>query len=126
MNIQRLKNGKGLIYGHDPKRIECDIKGVLKIGSAEINISGEEIMPVLVNGSSGERKATFTSELGHIYDLGKVTIKAGRLVSPSQATIEKVEMQCRIDLLEDRCKAMEEKLLELSNIFDTNSLNFLI
>ena len=126
MKIQRLKNGKGLIYGPDPKRIECDIKGVLKRGSTEVSISGEEIMPVLVNGSSGEHKAIFTSELGHEYDLGKVTIKAGRLASPSQATIEKVEMQCRIDLLEDRCQAMEDKLIELSNIFDTNSLNFLI
>lgn len=126
MKIQRLKNGKGLIHGLDAKRIECDIGGVLKIGSTEINISGETIMPVLVNGSSGEHTASFTSELGHVYDLGKVKIRAGRIVSPSQSEIEKVEMQCRIDTLEDRCEAMEKKILELSHIFDTNSLNFLI
>ena len=126
MKLQILKSGKGLIYGPDAKRIECDIPGVLKIGSAEINVSGESIIPVLVNGSSGELTASFTSELGHVYDLGKVKIRAGRIVSPSQSDIKNVELQCRVDLLEDRCKAMEDKLLELSNIFDTNSLNFLI
>ena len=126
MKIQILKNGKGLIYGPDSKRIECDIKGVLTIGSAVIDVSGESIMPMLVNGSSGEHMASFTTELGYVYDLGKVKIRAGRIVSPTQSEIEKVELLCRIDLLEDKCKEMEDKLVELSNIFDTNSLNFLI
>ena len=128
MKIQLFKNNKGVIFGQDAKRIGCGIPGTLTIGTAEVNISADDeaIMPVLFNGSSGEYKATFTSTLGHTYELGKVSIKGGRIVPPSQNAVEMMELRCRADVLEDEVESLKEQILELRSIFDTNSLNFLI
>lgn len=128
MKIQTFKNGKGLIYGTDAKRVSCDIAGTLSIGTAQISISpgAEEIMPVLFNGCTGEYNATFTSVLGNVYELGKVQIRGGRIVPPPQIAVELMELRCRVDALESKCEALEEENRELRNIFDTNSLNFLI
>ncbi len=128
MTIQVFKNNKGLIYGTDPKRISCDINGTLQIGSAEVNISAETetIMPVLFNGSNGTYRATFVSALGHTYELEKVAIKAGRIVPPSQTSVELMELRCRVEALEAECETLREEVRNLGNIFDTNSLNFLI
>lgn len=121
MKITTFKNMKGLIHGGDPKRMGCDKTGVLKIGKAEINISpGEDsIMPMLFNGCSGDYEATFTTSSGVVYRLEKVAVRGGWIAPPPPATVELMELRCRAD-------AAEEKLEELSNIFDTNSLNFLI
>lgn len=128
MTIQTFKNGKGLIHGTDPKRIGCDKGGVLKVGNTEISISPgtESIMPVLFNGCTGEYKATFTDERGTVYDLAKVTVREGRIVPPPQTAVEFMELRCKLDSLEEMCNGMQEQIRELSNIFDTNSLNFLI
>ena len=121
MKITTFKNMKGLIHGSDPKRIGCDVAGVLKIGKVEINISAEEdsIMPLLFNGCSGDYEATFTTKNGKVYKLEKVAVRGGWIQSPPPTTVELMELRCRAD-------RAEEKLEELSNIFDTNSLNFLI
>ena len=121
MKITIFKNMKGLIHGSDPKRIGCDVAGVLKIGKVEINISAEEdsIMPLLFNGCSGDYEATFTTKNGKVYKLEKVAVRGGWIQSPPPTTVELMELRCRAD-------RAEEKLEELSNIFDTNSLNFLI
>ena len=128
MRIQLFKNGKGLIHGDDSKRIGCGIEGTLRIGTAEVNIAPnkEIIMPLLFNGSSGTYAATFTSVIGCVYQLERVTIKGGRIVPPSQTSVELMELRCRADALEDRCNCLETEVRELKNIFDTNSLNFLI
>ena len=128
MRIQTFKNNKGLIYGSDPKRICCDLNGTLRIGTAEILISAESetIMPVLFNGSSGTYSATFTSAIGNVYELENVSIKAGRIVPPSKTSVELMELRCRTEAMETEFEAMKEELRQLSNIFDTNSLNFLI
>ena len=128
MRIQTFNNGKGLIHGSDPKRIGCDIAGILKIGAVEVNITpeSESIVPVLFNGSTGTYQATFTSASGCVYNLERVSIKGGRIMSPSKEAIELAEMRARIDDLEAECESLREKTRELSNIFDTNSLNFLI
>ena len=121
MKITTFKNMKGLIHGGDPKRIGCDKAGVLKIGKTEVNISpGEDsIMPMLFNGCTGDYDATFTTPGGEVYKLEKVAVRDGWIKSPPPTTVELMELRLRAD------KA-EEKLEELSNIFDTNSLNFLI
>lgn len=121
MKITTFKNMKGLIHGGDPKRMGCDKAGVLKIGKAEINISpGEDsIMPMLFNGCSGDYEATFTTSSGVVYKLEKVAVRGGWIAPPPPTTVELMELRCRAD-------AAEEKIEELSNIFDTNSLNFLI
>ena len=128
MKIQRFKNGKGLIHGSDSKRICCDIEGTLKIGTAEINISpgAENIMPLLFNGCSGTYNATFTTVIGTVYELEKVSVKGGRIVPPSPLSVELMELRCTAEALEARCESMENEINELKNIFDTNSLNFLI
>lgn len=128
MKIQFFKNGKGLIHGDDPKHISSDIEGTLKIGTAEIKIvpGVESIMPSLFNGYTGYYEASFISSIGNIYEIEKVAIKGGRIVPPSQTTIELMELRCRADVLESAIEAMAQKILELDNIFDTDSLNFLI
>lgn len=121
MKIATFKNMKGLIHGGDPKRIGCEVAGTLKIGTTEISISpGEDaIMPLLFNGCTGNYDATFTTKGGAVYTLEKVEVRDGRIKPPSPTTVEIMELRLRAD-------AAEEKLEELSNIFDTDSLNFLI
>lgn len=121
MKITTFKNGKGLIHGPDPKRIGSDVAGILKIGKVEVNISAGEdaIMPLLFQGCTGDYDATFTTTGGKVYNLEKVAVRDGWIKPPSPTTVELMELRCRAD-------AAEEKIEELSNIFDTNSLNFLI
>lgn len=128
MKIQTFKNGKGLIYGPDSKRIGCDIAGTLKIGTTEISISAEAkaIMPLLFNGATGNYNGTFTDKDGKVYILEKVEVKGGRIAPPPPVTVEIMELRCRVDEAESMCERMDEKLKELASIFDTNSLNFLI
>lgn len=128
MKIQTFKNNKGLIYGTDLKRIGCDKSGTLKIGSNEISISSdkESILPVLFNGVSGVYKATFTDSYGAVYELANVTIRGGRIVPPPENAVEFMELRCRVETLEELCEKIQDQIRELSNIFDTDSLNFLI
>jgi hypothetical protein len=121
MKITTFRNMKGLIHGADSKRIGCDIAGTLKIGNTEINISpGEDaIMPLLFNGCTGDYEGTFTTKAGIVYKLEKIEVRDGRIKPPSPVTVELMELRLRTD-------RAEEKLEELSNIFDTNSLNFII
>ena len=128
MRIQTFNNNKGLIHGTDLKRIGCDKEGTLKIGITEISINpeAESIMPILCNGCSGTYSATFTSVLGNVYELEKVMVKGGRIVPPPQTSVELMELRCRVDALEAECESLKDQIRELANIFDTNSLNFLI
>ena len=128
MKIQLFKNDKGIIHGLDPKRITCDIGGVLKIGSAKITVepSVENIFPLLFNGATGKYRASFTSEIGTEYELAVVTVKGGRVLPPTETALEMAELRSTLEYLEDRCAKMEEDIENLKNIFDTNSLNFII
>lgn len=128
MKIQTFKNLRGLIYGSNPKRIKCDKKGVLKIGTTEINIQSEkdEIVPLLFHGCSGEYAAEFTDENGKNYVLENVIIREGRIAPPSKTDMEIMELRCRAETLERENEALKQEIQELRNIFDTNSLNFLI
>ena len=113
MRVQTFKNMKGLIHGEDPKRIGCDREGVLEIGNREkIRIAPKEdsILPLLFHGASGDYKATFTDKHGHIYDLGKVAIRGGRIAPPSPTAVEIMELQCRADAAEDECAALRQKI----------------
>ena len=121
MKISTFRNMKGLIHGPDPKRIGCDKAGTLKIGNTVISISpGEDsIMPLLFNGCTGDYNGTFTTSAGVVYTLEKVEVRDGWIKPPSPVVVELMELRLRAD------KA-EEKIEELSNIFDTDSLNFII
>lgn len=128
MKIQTFNNMRGLIHGSDPKRIGCDKAGVLKIGNTEISISPgtDSIMPQLFNGCTGECKAFFTDSEGRVYELEKVAVRGGWITPPPPATIELMELRCRLDAAEEKNEFLSEEIRELRNIFDTNSLNFLI
>lgn len=128
MRIQLFKNNKGLINGSDKMRIGCDVAGKLVIGTIEIVIPPDEeaVLPSLYNGVSGEFYAKFTSVIGNEYDLGKVSVQGGRLVPPHPIAVELAELRHRVDTLEAECEALREENTRLANIFDTNSLNFLI
>ncbi len=128
MKITLFNNMKGLIHGNDPKRIGCDKDGTLKIGATEVSISSkaDAIMPLLINGCSGDYEATFTDSLGAVYTLEKVAIRGGRIAPPSDVSMELMELRCRTDVAEEECERLREEIRELKNIFDTNSLNFLI
>lgn len=128
MIITTFKNTKGLIHGKDPKRIGCAVDGVLKIGTTEISVSatGESIMPLLFHGATGDYEATFTDKHGKVYHLEKVAVRGGRIAPPDPMVVEMMELRCRADALENECEALREENERLSNIFDTNALNFLI
>ena len=127
MKIALFNNRKGLIYGGDPKRICCDKEGVLKIGITDISLTaGDNIMPLLFHGATGNYDATFTDSSGNIYVLDTVTVQAGRIVAPSETKAEIMELHCLLDLANDKADRLQAKINELENIFDTNSLNFLI
>lgn len=128
MKIQIFKNDKGVIHGLDPKRITCDIGGVLKIGTAKIDVKPdtENIFPLLFNGATGKYRASFTSDIGTVYELAVVTVKGGRVLPPTETALEIIELRSTIDYLEDKCEKMEAEIDELKHIFDTNSLNFII
>ena len=121
MKITLFKNMKGLIHGSDPKRMRCDVRGVLKIGTTEVNIIPTEpsVMPILFQGCTGNYDATFTTATGEEYRLKKVAVRGGWIQPPPATTVELMELRCRAD-------AAEEKIKELSEIFDTDSLNFII
>ena len=128
MKIQTFNNMKGLIHGKDPKRIECDRDGILKIGDTEIVVSqgGDSILPVLFHGATGDYDATFTDEQGNTYALDKVKVRQGRITPPPTTTVELMELRVRVDALEREIAILSGKTEDLGNIFDTNSLNFLI
>ena len=119
---------KGLIHGSDPKRIECDKEGVLRIGTTEIGIAPclPSIMPLLFHGADGDYEATFTEVTGSVYNLGKVAVRGGRIAPPTPMASEIMELRCRLDEAEEERDALRAKIKDLENIFDTNSLNFLI
>lgn len=127
MKIQTFKNKTGLIYGGDQMRIGGKTEGVLKIGNTEIGIIPEtdSILPLLFNGCTGEYHATFTDSSG-VYDLGKVTVRGGRLTPPHPMAVEIAELRVRAEAAEEECKSLREQIRILGEIFDTNSLNFLI
>lgn len=128
MQIQTFSNMRGIIHGRDPKRIDCEKSGVLKIGNTEINVvqGGDSIMPMLFHGATGDYDATFTDEDGGIYELDKVKVRNGRISPPAPVKVEMMELRCRTDAIEAECKALRESIEFLGKIFDTNSLNFLI
>lgn len=128
MTITTFKNMKGLIHGKDPKRIGCDKDGVLRIGQTEVSISSnaESILPLLINGATGDYEATFTDICGRVYTLEKVEVRGGRIAPPSPVAVEFMELRCRADVAEQECERLREEIADLKNIFDTNALNFLI
>lgn len=83
-------------------------------------------MPVLFNGVSGVYKATFTDSDGGAYELANVTVRGGRISPPPENAVEFMELRCRTEAIEALCEEIQKQIRDLSNIFDTNSLNFLI
>jgi hypothetical protein len=127
MKITLLMNMRGLIHGNDTRRIGCDTEGTLKIGTTEVSIlNGESIMPTLFHGATGDYNATFTDKYGRVYTLEKVAVRGGRIAPPPPTTVELMELQYRADKAEKERDDLREEIEELRNIFDTNSLNFLI
>lgn len=128
MKITTFNNMKGLIHGSDPKRIGCAVDGVLKIGKTEVSISSkaDSIMPLLINGGTGDYDATFTDICGRVYTIEKVAVRGGRIAPPTPVEVELMELRLRTDAAEQECERLREEIRDLKNIFDTNSLNFLI
>lgn len=125
MRIQTFKNKKGLIYGEDASHITCDKDGELRIGSTVVLIYAgrESIFPTLPNG---DYKAIFTTTDGNVYELERVSVRAGRVLQPPETTLELMALRIRLDDIETVCDTLIAKVRELDNIFDTNALNFLI
>ena len=127
MNIQLFLNKKGLIYGGDNKRIYCESPGILKIGGFEITVSGNDcIMPQLFYGASGDYEATYTTNEGEVYRLEKVAVRNGRILPPPSSALELMDLRIRADEAEKERERINARIEDLSNIFDTNSLNFII
>ena len=128
MKITTFNNMTGLIHGADPKRIGCDMIGVLTIGSTEISIApgSDSILPLLANGGTGNYEAVFLAKGGTLYDLGIVEVRNGRIAPPPPHAVEIMELRVRADEAEAKFKMLFDEVQRLANIFDTDSLNFLI
>jgi hypothetical protein len=128
MKITTFNNMKGLIHGGDPKRIGCEQSGVLRIGTTEVIIStgADSIMPLLFHGGTGDYDATFTTTDGLVYNLEKVEVRNGRIAPPPPTAVEMMELRLRADNAERKYSALLDEVHRLANIFDTDSLNFLI
>lgn len=128
MKITLFNNKKGLIHGDDSKRIGCEKNGILKIGMTEIAITSkaDSIMPLLFNGCTGRYDAVFTDHEGTVYHLERLEIRGGRIMPPSDVAMELMSLRCKMDSMEKEIEALRAENAELKNIFDTNSLNFLI
>ena len=111
MRVQLSKMGKGLIHGDDPRRIECDRDGILTIGAVKIAITkGEAVaMPVLANGAAGVYNATFEAK-SQTFNLGKVTVRGGKIVAPSQTEVDLIELRCLVEYLEAICDDLRARL----------------
>lgn len=126
MRIQLFLDKTGLVYGDDAKRIFCDVEGILKIGTTDIIVTEKDsVLPPLFYGASGVYDATFTSNEG-TYNLGKVEVRNGRISSPSPTLVEFAKVRHRADEAEKERNQMKADIEDLKNIFDTNSLNFII
>ena len=128
MKITTFNNMKGLIHGADPKRIGCDMVGVLTIGCTEISITPESdsILPLLANGGTGNYEAVFLAKGGALYDLGIVEVRNGRITPPPPHAVEIMELRVRADSAERKYKMLYDEVQRLANLFDTDALNFLI
>jgi len=127
MKITLFKNGKGLIHGSNAKRVSSDTGGTLKIGANEMDVKpGENIMPLLSHGATADYNAMFTDCEGKAYNLGTVAVRSGRISPPSATAVEIMELRCKTEILEAENESLHNEIEELRNIFDTNSLNFLI
>lgn len=128
MKITTFSNMKGLIHGSNPKRISSDKDGVLSIGQLEFHIvaDAETPLPILFDGGTGDYEATFTDNQGAVYDLDKVAIRGGRIAHPSPLVVELMELRSKAEASDREIESLREEIQELKNIFDTNSLNFLI
>lgn len=128
MKITLLKQHKGMIHGIDPKRIECASEGTLTIGHTQIAVAEgvSSILPQLFYGGTGVYKASFTDKSGRVYELEPVTVKGGRIQPPPPTSIEILDLRCRAEEADADRDKLREKITELENIFDTNSLNFII
>jgi hypothetical protein len=128
MIITTFRNNKGIIHGEDQKRVTSDIDGVLKVGTTEITVSseGESILPLLYYGGTGRYKATFTNALGRVYDLNNVLVRDGRIAPLTKTEAEIMELRCRAEMAEEERDGLRRDIEELQQVFDTNSLNFLI
>lgn len=128
MKIQVFLNKKGLIYGEDTKRITSDMDGTLIIGDTEIIVKSNEncVLPLLFYGASGRYDATFKNTKGEVYSLDKVTLRNGRIIPAPSSEVKIAELTYRADKAEKERDELNEKIEDLSKIFDTNSLNFII
>lgn len=128
MKIQVFLNKKGLIHGTDTKRITANVDGKLIIGETEIDIKANEncVLPQLFYGASGVYDATFITTKGEVFNLEKVSVRDGRILPPPSMAVEIADLTCRIDTAEKERGVLNERIEELSKIFDTNSLNFII
>ena len=128
MKITTFDNMKGLIHGADHKRIGCELGGVLRIGTTEVSITpeGDSIMPLLFGGGTGNYDATFTAMDGKVYTLATVEVRNGRIAPPPPTAVEIMDLRHRAETAERKFEMLFAEVQRLSEIFDTDSLNFLI
>lgn len=126
MILQTFDNSTGIIYSSDPKRVRAATKGTLSIGPARISIvSGDNLLPVLLNGATGRYPSLFTDENGDKFDLGIIEIRNGRILPPSDIEADMARLRATVDIFNLKLEAFELRVSKLEQSFDTDSLNFL-
>lgn len=125
MKIHLFNDKTGVIGGFSPYTLRSDKDGLLKIGGKVINILPDtpaKIPPL----TDDTYNAVFESADGITYDLGRITIHNGGVVASKTYTAREIELRHALDKAENKIAELIERVDALENIFDTNSLNFLI
>jgi hypothetical protein len=126
MILQTFSNMTGILCGADNRRITSTSAGIISIGPALISIvSGENLLPVLLNGATGRYPSLFTDENGDKFDLGIVEIRNGRILPPSDIEADMARLRATVDIFNLKLEAFELRVSKLEHSFDTDSLNFL-
>ena len=126
MLIRTFHNNEAVICGKDSMRIRSKNEGILSLCGLDLSVSSiPTVLPVIANGNTGTYSATFTSN-GITFNLKKVVVRNGRISPLSELEADVVELQIRADEKDNEILTLKKEIEKLQNIFDTNSLNFLI
>lgn len=125
MRIHLFNDRNAVLYGYNPHNLISDKPGTLNVGSKVIRVSSDNAIP-FTNVHDGTYMASFVSDDGIAYDIGRVTVHNGGIITNRTYTEREIELKHALDRAEDKISELVEKVNVLENIFDTNSLNFLI
>ena len=111
MRIHLFNSKSGIIHGYNPHNLIADKDGTLNVGSKVIRVSSEKVMPFPAIPDS-TYTASFVTDEGIAYDLGRITVHNGGILSSRSYTEREIDLRHALDAAEDKIEALEKKVAE--------------